>query len=1000
MAIQFARCQYVSRSSGGNACRKASYNQRETVRCERTGEVFSFKERGGNVHHEILLPEGADSRFKNSSVLWNEAEKCERRKDSQVAKEFVIALPDDKQVTLEDRIELARQFSNIFVGKGVAVQLDLHEPHDERLASEEAGGNWHAHLLATTRRFSEGGQSLSSVKARDLDPVIKKGTVVEADVWGEIWKDLQNAYFEAQGYDIRVDPIGIVAQEHLGPVRMRHHMNDAILRSQMLQKANEKLAQDPSSVIETITQNRAVFTAKDVEIFLQKHVPFNEREGLVEKVIESNAVLSLYDKETGKKTGYFTTQEVRSEEEKLLRFADGIAKRDVSALHPKFVEKGLEEKNLSPEQREAYDNCVESGKNFSIIQGRAGVGKSYVLDSIRTAHEASGFRVLGLAPTHKVAMDLKEDGFQEAKTCHAFLFAYKNKREALNSNTLVVVDEAGMLGTELSVELFNAIKTSNAKLVLVGDNRQLSAVQRGGTFGLLATRYGAVELSEVRRQTIDWQKAVSENFSKGDVKNAIQGLQENKAISWNQTKEESLSELLKDWGKESLSHPQGTRLILAQKNIDVDALNHGARDILRSQERLGGLEITCMTQRGKATFARGDRIHFTKTDKTQGIMNGTFGTIEKIDPETKKLSILLDNKERKEVDPQSYDGLRHGYAATVYKAQGATLDHVYVLHSNTTTQSTSYVALTRQTSSLSLYVSKEETPTEAHLIYQMTRQDGNGSSLRFDTLKDIEKRQTEKTLTTHIKQGAEKVVTKIKDAFHKNEDFYNFEKPKDLSHQEVSLSEASLSSSKASSSPPHSLTKETPEPISEELKRTMLGDEIYNQLYQPKLKTKESQPLTEEFKREMLGDEFYNRAHNPKLKTTGSQALSEEFKREMLGDEFYDRAHNQKTKTTESQALSEEFKREMLGEDFYNRDHNKKLTSSKSQGQAISEDLKKAMLGEEFYNRIHGKAQDLKATTTEKLSKTPAGPESSEDHTQDEQKVPLSHKPPSLGRRR
>ena len=94
MAIQFARCEYVSRSSGGNACRKASYNQREALRCERTGELFSFKERDGNVHHEILLPLGADENFKNSSMLWNEVEACERRINSQLAKEFVIALPD------------------------------------------------------------------------------------------------------------------------------------------------------------------------------------------------------------------------------------------------------------------------------------------------------------------------------------------------------------------------------------------------------------------------------------------------------------------------------------------------------------------------------------------------------------------------------------------------------------------------------------------------------------------------------------------------------------------------------------------------------------------------------------------------------------------------------------------------------------------------------------------------------------------------------------------
>ena len=87
-----------------------------------------------------MLPQGADLKFKNSTTLWNEAERCERRKDSQVVKELVIALPDDKQLTFEDRIELARRFAGThFVDKGVAVQLDLHEPDSEEK-------NWHAHL--------------------------------------------------------------------------------------------------------------------------------------------------------------------------------------------------------------------------------------------------------------------------------------------------------------------------------------------------------------------------------------------------------------------------------------------------------------------------------------------------------------------------------------------------------------------------------------------------------------------------------------------------------------------------------------------------------------------------------------------------------------------------------------------------------------------------------------------------------------------------------------
>lgn len=768
MAIQFARCEYVSRSSGGNACRKASYNQREEVRCERTGQLFSFKERGGNVHHEIFLPGGANEKFKNSEVLWNEAERCEKRKDSQVAKEFVIALPDNKEITLEDRIELTQRFGHLFIERGVAVQIDVHAPHEREK-------NWHAHLLVTTRRFSEDGMTFYEKKATDLDPVIRSKVVVEADLWGEVWRDLQNAFFEEKGYDIKVDPIGLVPQEHLGPVRMRHHLNEAVLRAQLLEKANEKLAKDPKNILEEMTRTQAIFKKKDVEVFLQKHVPFDKREGLLEKTLQDGQVLPLYDKETQKETGYFTTQAVREEEEKLLRFTDSIAKRSAIPLSDMSIEKGVKGKSLSDEQRKSYDLCVNSEKNLILIQGRAGVGKSYLLNAIRIAHAHEGYRILGLAPTNKLAQDLRNDGF-EAKTCHSFLFAFKNNRETLDSNTLVVVDEASMLGTTLSVELFNVIKNKGAKLILVGDDRQLSSVERGGPFRFLSERYGAAELSEVRRQTIGWQKEVSEALAENDTKKAIDLLENNKAISWNRTKEESLSNLLKDWGKEMLINPHETRQIIAQKNTDVDALNQGARDILRQAVQLGETEIICSTQRGRLAFAEGDRIHLTETDKSQGLTNGMFGRIEKINSQTKQMILHLDNGETKTLNPDTYNGLRHGYAATVYRTQGATLSSVYVLHSRTTNQPTNYVALTRQTKSLSLYVSQEKTPSAYHLISQMGRRQEKGTSLVFDILKDIEKRNEPKTFLAPVKETAETLLTKIKDKFHKNEAFYQFEK--------------------------------------------------------------------------------------------------------------------------------------------------------------------------------------------------------------------------------
>ena len=92
--------------------RSAAYNARDAIEAQRTGEVFYFRHRDAPEHHEVLLPEGAATQFRDSGVLWNTAEMAEKRRDAQVAREIVVALPADAGITAEDRIELARSFAS------------------------------------------------------------------------------------------------------------------------------------------------------------------------------------------------------------------------------------------------------------------------------------------------------------------------------------------------------------------------------------------------------------------------------------------------------------------------------------------------------------------------------------------------------------------------------------------------------------------------------------------------------------------------------------------------------------------------------------------------------------------------------------------------------------------------------------------------------------------------------------------------------------------------
>ncbi|MGN6670400.1 MAG: AAA family ATPase [Candidatus Nucleicultricaceae bacterium] len=818
MAIQFARLEYVSRSTGGNACRKAAYNERTSLKCERTGELFYFGHKEDGIYHDVMLPVGAHEKFKNSKVLWNAVEHFERRSNSQLCKELVLALPDNPEITFEDRIELTRQFvEQNFVSKGVAVQMDIHAPH-------EGDKNWHAHLLVTTRRFSKDGLTFHTHKARDLDPEVRGGLVVEADLWGEIWKDLQNAYFREKGLDLRVDAIGLVPQEHLGPVRMRNHMNDALQRAELIKESNEALSKDPEVILESLSQNKAVISKRDIENFIEKHVPHDEKDAIKQSVFESKDLLSLLDPATGKETDFFTLKQTRENEEKLLRFAHHLQQQKSMVIAADIKESIKERYTLSSEQQAAFEHATHSNK-LSIIQGRAGVGKSYVLKPIREAHESSGYKVIGLAPTHKVAEDLKEEGFTHATTCHAFLFALKNQRQQIDDKTLLIVDEAAMLSTDLQIELLHAAKKAGAKVLLVGDSRQLPSIQRGGMFEILADTFGAVEITEVRRQTIKWQKDVSECLSRGEVFPALQTLDEYNRITFSPTKEESLSKLINTWSKDLRDDPSHTKLILVQRNIDVDTLNFAARDLMRSFGKLGDKDYAMMTKRGVTYFAEGDRIQLTETDKAQNLFNGNFGVIKKLSENS--CTIVQDNGEEITFNPESYIGLRHGYAGTIYKAQGSTLPKTYVLHDKATNLNNSYVSLTRQTEDLKVFASRAETQSLQHMAQQIGRVHGKEASLKYVTAKDLQKTAEEPSFIQKISDTARDVTTKVKDHFHKNDAFYEIQKTETHVLQKVEAKD-----------PIFLMEGKTFEEISQTLERRLHG--IFKEKYNRMLLTEEA----------------------------------------------------------------------------------------------------------------------------------------------------------------
>jgi hypothetical protein len=203
MAIYHLRATMISRSQGRSATAASAYRVAERIEDRRTGLVFDYAARGGVDHTEILAPDHAPDWVFDRSELWNRVEETETRKNSQVAREVRVALPDE--LTHAQRLELVRDFvRSQFVDRGMVADIALHAPG--RIGDER---NHHAHILLTTRELDAEGSVPGggfTTKNRDWNKV----EVLEG--WREAWARDSNAALERAGIEDRVDHRTLVAQ--------------------------------------------------------------------------------------------------------------------------------------------------------------------------------------------------------------------------------------------------------------------------------------------------------------------------------------------------------------------------------------------------------------------------------------------------------------------------------------------------------------------------------------------------------------------------------------------------------------------------------------------------------------------------------------------------------------------------------------------------------------------------------------------------------------------
>ena len=732
VAIYHLSMKPLCRTQGRSAVAAAAYRAGEVMTNTRDGVVHDYTGRRGIDHAEIVLPQavaGAGWAGDRGS-LWNAAEVAEKRSDARTAREFILALPhelDDAQ-----RLELTREFAQGLADRyGAAVDVAIHQPHEGKDLR-----NRHAHLLMTTRQVLPDGfgekTQLEWDNKRLLSQDLPTSHLQLRSIRQE-WEEQTNRALGRAGHDIRVDhrshsergleiePTQHVGVHATGVVRRGGAVERRRIDPAAASRNALRIRERPEEVLAIITGEKSVFDRHDMARALHRYIDQPAAfQTAFAKVMASPALMELQaERRDGRgavvELARYTTQAQFQIERDMALRADRMAASKGSgvaaAVQAARTEMSLANTSrLSDEQREAVRHVCGSAQIAAVV-GLAGAGKSTMLAAAREAWESGSGerRVLGAALAGKAAEGLEQSAGIPSRTLASWELSWKRGHDPLKRGDVFVIDEAGMVSSAQLARFVAAADQAGAKLVLVGDPEQLQPINAGAAFRAIADRVGFIELEGVRRQTEAWQRQASVDFGRNRTAQGLAAYAEHGAVWFEADRDQARAAIVRDVVTDMAANPQSSRIVLAHRRVDVRALNDDIRDARKGQGELTK-EASFLTNDGERQFAAGDRLVFLENDRKLGVKNGMLGTVERADEGA--LRVRLDPSEGKgpgrlvEVDTESYRAVDHGYATTIHKSQGATVDRAFVLASESMDRHLAYVGMTRHRTAVTLYAAQ------------------------------------------------------------------------------------------------------------------------------------------------------------------------------------------------------------------------------------------------------------------------------------------------------
>ncbi|MBB3967247.1 Ti-type conjugative transfer relaxase TraA [Rhizobium metallidurans] len=766
MAVPHFSVSIVARGSGRSAVLSAAYRHCTKMEFEREARTIDYSRKQGLLHEEFVIPEEAPEWLREmiadrsvagaSEAFWNKVEAFEKRSDAQLAKDVTIALPIE--LTADQNIALVRDFVERHItAKGMVADWVFHD----------APGNPHIHLMTTLRPLTEDGFGAKKVAVLGADgnPVRNDAGKIVYELWAggaddfnafrDGWFAIQNQHLALAGLDIRVDGRSFEKQKieltptiHLGvgtkAIERKGDAGEEKVALERLELQEERRAEnarriqrDPEIVLDLITREKSVFEERDVAKVLYRYIDDASLfQNLMARILQSPHTLRLDRERIDLATGVraaakYTTRELIRVESQMANQAIWLSQRSSHAVKPAVLNGVFSRHDrLSDEQKTAIE-YVAGPERIAAVIGRAGAGKTTMMKAAREAWEAAGYRVVGGALAGKAAEGLEKEAGMASRTLSAWALRWDQERDRdrLDDKTVFVLDEAGMVSSRQMARFVEAVTTTGAKLVLIGDPEQLQPIEAGAAFRAISERIGYAELETIYRQREQWMRDASLDLARGKIGAAVEAYQAAGRFVGADVKDDAISSLIADWSRDY--DTAKSSLILAHLRRDVRTLNARAREKLVERGIVDGGHAF-ETVDGSRKFAAGDQIVFLKNEGSLGVKNGMLAKVVEASPGRLVAEIGDgDHVRQVSVEQRFYNNVDHGYAITVHKSQGATVDQVKVLATLSLDRHLTYVAMTRHREELNVYYGARSFAKAGGLIQLLSRSNAKETTLDY-----------------------------------------------------------------------------------------------------------------------------------------------------------------------------------------------------------------------------------------------------------------------------